>query len=141
MPSVQRGSVFKKPSGTWAYRYRDEISRRREVARFKTKGEAREALDAALERVRLGPLVAARQDWTVSQLVDRYLEQHQVEPWTLEVLRWKLGKVTDAFGDVKLREVLPEEIGAWRCGFQRDIASRQRRRSARFSTPLCAGSS
>jgi integrase len=50
----------------------------------------------------------------VSQLVERHLEQHQVEPWTLEVLRWKLGKVTDAFGDVKLRELLPEEIGAWR---------------------------
>ena len=96
------------------HRYRDENGRRREFARFKTKGEAREALDAALERVRLGPLAAARRDWTVSHLVDRYVEQHQVEPWTLEVLRWKLGKVTDAFGDVKLRELLPEEIGAWR---------------------------
>ena len=99
MPSVQRGSVFKKPSGTWAYRYRDAHGRRRQVGRFKTKGETREASPPPLSESRLGPLTAARRDWTVSQLVDRYLEQHQVEPWTLEVLRWKLGKVTDAFGE------------------------------------------
>jgi integrase len=114
MPSVQRGEVKKLAGGSWAYRSRDATGRRRQVGGFRTKGEASAALSDALDEVRLGPLAAARREWTVSQLVERYLEQHQVEPWTLEVLRWKLGKVTDAFGDVKVRELLPEEIGAWR---------------------------
>jgi integrase len=40
MPSVQRGQVYRKPSGTWAYRFRDESGRRREIAKFKTRREA-----------------------------------------------------------------------------------------------------
>jgi integrase len=114
MPSVQRGEVKKLAGGSWAYRYRDANGKRRQRGGYKTKGEAAAALSLVLEQVRLGPLAAARREWTVTQLVDRYLEQHQVEAWTLEVLRWKLGKVTDAFGDVKLRELLPEEVGSWR---------------------------
>jgi integrase len=114
MPSVQRGQVYKLNGGSWAFRYRDAHGQRRQVGGFRTKGEASASLDHALNEARLGPLAAERREWTLAQLVDRYLEQHQVEPWTLEVLRWKLGKVTDAFGDVKLRELLPEEIGAWR---------------------------
>jgi hypothetical protein len=114
MPAIQRGELKKLDGGSWAYRLYAANGRRRQVGGFKTKGEASQALSGALDEVRLGPLAAARREWTVRQLVDRYLEQHQVEPWTLEVLRWKLGKVTDAFGDVKLRELLPEEIGAWR---------------------------
>jgi integrase len=114
MPSIQRGQVYKLSGSSWAYRYRDAQGRRRQIGGFSKKGEASEALRDALDEVRLGPLAASRREWTVTQLVERYLEQHQVEPWTLEVLRWKFGKVTDAFGDVKLRELLPEEIGAWR---------------------------
>jgi integrase len=114
MPAVQRGQVYKLAGGSWAFRFRDAHGRRRQKGGFKTKGEAGDALSSALDDVRLGPLAAARREWKVTELVDRYLEQHQVEPWTLEVLKWKLGKVTDAFGDVKLRELLPEEIGAWR---------------------------
>jgi hypothetical protein len=114
MPSVQRGQVYKLTGGSWAFRYRDARGRRRQRGGFQTKGEASEALAHALTEARLGPLAAERREWTVSQLVDRYIEQHQVEPWTLEVLRWKLSKVTDAFGSVKLHELLPEEIGAWR---------------------------
>jgi integrase len=111
MPSVQRGSVFKKPSGTWAYRYRDENARRREVARFKTKGEAREALDAALELARLGPLVAARRNWTLAELIDRYLAQHQAAPATIARLRAMLAKAVAAFGDVPVQDLLPDELG------------------------------
>jgi integrase len=114
MPAIQRGEVKKLAGGSWAFRFYDATGKRRQRGGFKTKGEASGALAQALDHARLGPLAVARREWTVSQLVDRYLEQHQVEPWTLEVLRWKLGKVTDAFGDVKLRELLPEEIGSWR---------------------------
>jgi integrase len=114
MPAIQRGEIKRLAGGSWAYRYHEAEGKRRQRGGFKTKGEASDALSYALEGVRLGPLAAARREWTVSELVDRYLDQHQVEPWTLEVLRWKLGKVTAAFGDVKLRELLPEEIGSWR---------------------------
>jgi integrase len=100
--------------GSWAFRYRDGQGRRRQRGGFTTKGEASDALAYALKEARLGPLAAERRNWTVAELVERYLEQHQVEPWTLEVLRWKLGKVTDAFGTVKLRDLLPEEVGSWR---------------------------
>jgi hypothetical protein len=83
VPSVQRGQVFKLGGGSWAYRYRNEIGRHRQVGGFKTKGEASAGLDAALARARLRPLAAARQDWTLAELVDRYLAQHQAAPATL----------------------------------------------------------
>jgi hypothetical protein len=38
MPSIQRGQVYKLAGGSWAYRYRDENGRRRQVGGFKTKG-------------------------------------------------------------------------------------------------------
>jgi integrase len=121
MPAIQRGQTYKLASRdsqtgrpVWAYRYRDENGRRRQVGGFKSKTEAGQALASALDRARLGPEGAARRDWTVTELIDRYLEQHQVEPWTLEVLTWKLGKVKDAFGEVPVRQLLPEEIGRWR---------------------------
>jgi hypothetical protein len=48
MPSVQRGQVYRKPSGTWAFRFRDESGQRREVAKFATRTEASRALDETL---------------------------------------------------------------------------------------------
>src|SRR5918995_423770 len=99
MPSVQRGQVYKLDGGSWAYRYRDH-GRRRQVGGFKTKGEAREALDAALELVRLGPLAAARRNWTLAELVERYLAQHQAAPATIARLRAMLAKAVSTFGDV-----------------------------------------
>ncbi len=67
----------------------------------------------ALERARLGPLVAARLDWTVAELVGRYLEQHQAAPATIARLRAMLAKATAAFGEVPVRQLLPDEIGRW----------------------------
>ena len=48
-------------------------------------------------RARLGPDLLARQNWTVQELVDRYMAQHQVVPATLAwlALEWR---------DVDLRE-------------------------------------
>jgi hypothetical protein len=100
MPAVQRGQVKKLSGGSWAYRYRDASGRRRQVGGFKTKGEARDALDVALERVRLGPLVAARRNWTLAELVERYLAQHQAAPATIARLGAMLAKAVAAFGGV-----------------------------------------
>jgi integrase len=113
VPSIQRGQVYKLDGGSWAYRYRNERGQRRQVGGYRTKGEARDALDVALDQVRLGPLVAARRNWTLSELVDRYLAQHQAAPATIARLRAMLAKAVVAFGGVPVRDLLPDEIGAW----------------------------
>jgi hypothetical protein len=112
MPSVQRGQVYKLNGGSWAYRCRDEHKRRRQKGGFLTRSEAVEALDDALRTAR-NPERTRRRDWTVSELVDRYLAQHQASPATIARLNAMTKKATAAFGDVRLRELLPDEIGAW----------------------------
>ena len=113
MPSVQHGQVKKLGGGSWAYRYRDEHGARRQVGGFPTKGEARTALDAALALARGGPRASERRGWTLSQLVDAYLAQHQVSEHRKATLRWLLGKATDPFGTMLVRDLLPKELGRW----------------------------
>jgi integrase len=112
MPSVQWGQLYKLDGGSWAYRCRDEHKRRRQRGGFATRSEAAEALDDALKTAR-NPDRARRRDWTVAELVDRYLAQHQASPATISRLKAMSKKATAAFGDVRLRELLPDEIGAW----------------------------
>src|SRR5207247_4183763 len=47
-------------------------------------------------------------------LVEEYLEMHQAEPVTIAKLRWLLGKATAVLGEVRLAEILPEKVYAWR---------------------------
>src|SRR3712207_6615081 len=112
MPAVQRGQVYKLKGGSWAYRYYDAHRVRRQRGGFRTKSEAAAALGETLAEVRLGPAGAVRRAWTVAELVDRYLGQHQAEPATIANLTWKLGKATAAFGEVRVRDLLPESVGA-----------------------------
>jgi hypothetical protein len=119
MPSVQRGQVYKKPSGTWAFRYRDESGRRREFAQFETRTEALEALGRKLEEVsalRRGDVavVRRRQTPTLADLVDEFLAQHVAEENTLRTLRERLRYATDTFGAVRVDRLQASEIGAWR---------------------------
>ena len=114
MPSVQRGSVFKKPSGTWAYRYRDEngADARSPASRRRARPGRHSTPPLSVSAWgRSPPPGRSGQSRNSSTAISSSTRSSR---WTLEVLRWKLGKVTDAFGDVKLRELLPEEIGAWR---------------------------
>jgi integrase len=113
MPSVQRGQVYKKPSGTWAYRLRDENGRRREVAKFETRSEASRGLDEALRLVRLGGL-GIRRHTTLQELVDEFLAQHVAEENTIRTLRDRLRYATDAFGSVRVDRLQAREVGAWR---------------------------
>ena len=113
MPSVQRGQVYKKPSGTWAYRFRDEGGQRREVAKFETRTEAGQALDEALRLVRLGGL-GIRRDVTLQELVDEFLAQHVAEENMIRTLRARLRYATDAFGAVRVDRLQAREVGAWR---------------------------
>src|SRR5439155_18228506 len=42
------------------------------------------------------------------------LEIHQAEPVTIAKLRWLLGKATAVFGDVRLADLSPKQVYAWR---------------------------
>jgi integrase len=114
MPSLQRGQVFRRPGRSWAYRYYDGDGQRREVAGWKTKGEASAALEPALDAARLGPL--ARRELTVAELVDEYLEQHVAEANTLGTLSARLKHLTGTFGETKLDRLpgMAPQLGAWR---------------------------
>src|SRR5215210_4745420 len=101
---------------TWAYRYRvgGRDSRRVQRGGFASERDAAEALERELERLRREQRVA--RSLTVAELVDAYLAKHDVDPVTIEKLRWLLGKAVAAFGDRPVSEIRSEEIAAWRIG-------------------------
>jgi integrase len=116
---IQQGQVFKlKAKGLdgqplWAYRYRLEGrgSTRPQVGGFATRAEALEGLRKVLERLGPGGRAATI---TLSELVEEYLEMHQAEPVTIAKLRWLLGKATAALGEIRLAELAPKDVYAWR---------------------------
>jgi integrase len=116
---IQQGQVFKlKTRGVdgrwlWAYRYRFEGrgSTRPQVGGFATRAEAEKALRKVLDR--LGPGGGAA-TMTLGDLVDEFLEIHQAEPVTIAKLRWLLAKATAVFGDVRLADLSPKQVYAWR---------------------------
>ena len=116
---MQRGQVFTLKSGgedraIWAYRLRigGRGSRRVQRGGFPSEQAATEALDRALERLRREQGLAHTP--TLSELVDMYLAQHDVEPETLEKLGWLLSKATRSFGVRPVSDLRPAEIAAWR---------------------------
>jgi hypothetical protein len=111
MPALQRGEVFRREGRAWAYRY-FENGRRRTVGGFKTKGEASDALDRALDVARTG--VVARPDTTLGELVHEYLEQHVAEENTLATLRYALRHATTTFGTTRVDRLRVNELRAWR---------------------------
>jgi integrase len=115
---IQQGQVFKlKARGAdgqslWACRYRLEGrgSSRPQVGGFATRAEALKALEKVLAR--LGPGRAGTM--TLGELVSEYLEMHQAEPVTIAKLRWLLGKATAALGEIRLADLSPKYVYAWR---------------------------
>src|SRR6266496_284163 len=99
---------------TWAYRYRvgGRDSKRVQRGGFASERDAAEALERELERLRREQRVA--RSLTLGQLVEVYLAQHDVDPVTIEKLRWLFGKAVAAFGERPVGELQSEEIGAWR---------------------------
>src|SRR3954469_16592742 len=98
----------------WAFRYRvgGRDSKRVQRGGFASERDAAEALDRELERLRRERRVS--RSLTVAELVEAYLAQHDVEPVTIEKLRWLLGKATAAFGSRPVGELSAREIAAWR---------------------------
>src|SRR5437773_722120 len=98
----------------WAYRFRagGRGSKRVQRGGFASERDAREALERELERLRRERRITRR--LTLSELVDTYLDQHDVLPVTIEKLRYLLSKATAVFGDRFVGELTPQEIAAWR---------------------------
>ena len=101
----------------WAYRYRTggRDSKRFQRGGFASAEAARDALQRELERLRREQRRAAG-TLTLSELVETYLAQHDVQPVTIEKLRYLLGKATTVFGDRRIRELTSREIAEWRMG-------------------------
>src|SRR5262249_53263887 len=98
----------------WAYRYRagGRDSKRVQHGGFASEQDAHDALERELERLRRERRITRR--LTLSELVDTYLKQHDVQPVTIEKLRYLLSKATAVFGDRFVGELTAEEIAAWR---------------------------
>jgi integrase len=98
----------------WAYRYRvgGRGSKRVQRGGFVSEQDAAEALERELERLRRERRLSS--SLTLSELVELYLAQHDVESVTIEKLRWLLGKAVAVFGERPVSEIRSEEIAAWR---------------------------
>jgi integrase len=116
---IQQGQVFKlKATGgdgepLWAYRYRvaGRGSARLQVGGFSTRAEAQRTLQNKLARLLPGGRSATL---TLGEWVEEYLDTHQGERVTVAKLRWLLGKATAELSDVRLAELSPEQVCAWR---------------------------
>ena len=86
-------------------------SARPQVGGFATRADALKALEKVLARLGPGGRAATI---TLAELVDEYLEMHQAEQVTIAKLRWLLGKATAGLGDVRLAELSPKDVYAWR---------------------------
>ena len=117
---VQQGQTIeltrRGPNGErlWAYRYRTggRDSKRIQRGGFASEQDARDALERELERLRRERRIARR--LTLAELVEAYLEQHDVQPVTIEKLRYLLSKATAVFGDRRIGELTSQEIAEWR---------------------------
>jgi integrase len=110
--TAQRGQIFRAPAGSWAIRYYDAQGKRCQRNGFRTRGEARAALEETLRRVRLGPLY--RPHMTLRQLGDAFLEQYDAAPASVAWVRYNLGASLGRFGDLPIGELSVQQIGAWR---------------------------
>jgi hypothetical protein len=122
---LQQGQVFvlkrrgRDGEAQWAYRYgaggRD--SRRIQRGGFVSEQDAIEALERELDRVRRERRIP--RSLTFAELVDVYLAQHDVQPVTIEKLRWLLSKAVVVFGDCRIGELASQEIAEWRMNLSR----------------------
>ena len=79
--TAQGRQVFRAPAGSWAIRFYDAAGQRCQRNGFRTRDEARTALNEQLRRARLGPL--HRPQVTLNELADAYLAQYDAAPTTV----------------------------------------------------------
>src|SRR5881398_1329140 len=117
---VQQGQVFELRRSAsdgerlWAFRYRTggRDSKRVQRGGFASELDARDALERELDRIRRERRIS--RSLTLAELVETYLAQHDVQPVTIEKLRYLLSKATAVFGDRKIGELTSQEIAEWR---------------------------
>ena len=117
---VQQGQTFeltrRGPAGErlWAYRFRmgGRGSKRVQRGGFASEQDARDALERELERLRRERRITRR--LTLDELVEIYLAQHDVQPVTIDKLRYLLSKATAVFGERMIGELTAQEIAEWR---------------------------
>jgi len=109
---MQSGQVYKLGK-SWAYRYRAPDGTRPQKGGFNTKGEARAALNDALQRLSLGDTYR-RKPPMLAGLVEEYLGQHVAADITITTLRYRLQHAVDAFGRTRIDRLTAPAIGAWR---------------------------
>jgi hypothetical protein len=114
----------------WAYRYRvaGRGSARLQVGGFGSRAEAQRALQNRLARLVPGGRSASM---TLGEWVAEYLEAHQGERVTVAKLHELLGKATAELGEVRLAELSPQQVCAWRLRVPKGTASKRRRHSDR----------
>jgi integrase len=79
--------------------------------RVRHQGEAQRALQNKLARLLPGGRSVTM---TLGEWVEEYLDMHQGERVTVAKLRWLLGKATAELSEVRLTELSPEPVCAWR---------------------------
>jgi hypothetical protein len=123
----------------WAFRYRvgGRGSKRVQRGGFLSERDAAEALERELEGLRRERRVAS--SLTLGELVEAYLAQHDVDPVTIEKLRWLLGKAVAVFGERPVSELRSEEIAAWRIALSPGYGSTPPRPCVRCSSEQCVG--
>jgi integrase len=109
---MQSGQVYRLQRG-WAYRYRAPDGKRPQRGGFRTKGEARAALNEAPQRMSRGKSLAVEPP-TLTGLVGEYLQGHVAEDITIETLRYRLQHAVEAFGATRVDKLRPADIGPWR---------------------------
>lgn len=119
MPTKQRGSTEKLPSGRWSAVYRDEHGLRKRQGGFDTRTAARDWLKSKVDEVaalRRGDTIALRRRAmpTLDMLCDEYLGQHTAEENTLRSYREWLVASRKKFGDLRIDRLDAREIAKWR---------------------------
>lgn len=116
MPARQRGQTVKRGT-SWGARWYDETNARRYRGGFATKSDARAWVDDKVdevERLRNGEIARSEDIPTVTELVDRFLVTHEVDPATTDKLRYELKHATREFGDERIDQLRTPDLAAWR---------------------------
>jgi hypothetical protein len=114
MPSVQRGSVRRLPSGKVQLRYYDAAGKRRTGGIFPTKSAAFRHYRDVIEPRLLG----MQRDLTLRELLDLYVARHESirSPRTIATLRERMKRPLATYGDATLAdlETMALDLAAWR---------------------------
>jgi integrase len=119
----QYGQLFKTDAGSWGYRYRSADGKRPQKSGYRTKGEARNALDEQLRRQRLGGLYRPRT--TVGEIVEEFFAIYHADARTISWMRYHADKVTAAFADEHPDEIDASAIGRWRRTLPNEASAHQ----------------